>query len=178
MELTCRVPQGSVLRPLLWNIAFDVVFWLPMPRGTTAIDCVDDTLVVAEGDTVEAVQELANAALKTVSDHILGLGLCLSVVKIQAVVFTRHYGASEPLILLEEEVILLGASLKYLGVVLERKGMMFGAHLRAAADKAQRVMGALGKLIPTSAARVRTEDVCFRALCTPCFFTVLRHGLL
>lgn len=25
-EASCRVPQGSVLRPLLWNLAFDATF--------------------------------------------------------------------------------------------------------------------------------------------------------
>jgi len=71
-----------------------------------------------------------------------GLGLHLSAEKTQAVVFTRRYRAAEPLILLEGQAIRLGAYLKYLGVVLERKETMFGVHLRAAADKAQRVMDA------------------------------------
>jgi len=49
------------------------------------------------------------------------------VKKTQGVVFTRLYGTAEPLIILEGEAIRLGASLKYLGVMLERK-MMFRVH--------------------------------------------------
>lgn len=55
MVVTCGVPQGSVLSPLLWNIAFDAVLRLPMPRETTVIDYAYDTLVVAEKDTIDAV---------------------------------------------------------------------------------------------------------------------------
>lgn len=34
MDITCGVPQGSVLGLLLWNLAYDSVFRLPLPRGT------------------------------------------------------------------------------------------------------------------------------------------------
>jgi len=60
------------------------------------------------------------------------------------VVFTRRYEAAEPQILLERQAVWLGASLKYLGIMLKPKGMM----VDAAANKAQRIMGALGRLIP------------------------------
>jgi len=70
MKVTCGVPQDSVLSH------------------------ADDTLVVAKGDTVDAVQERVNVALETVSDHIRGLGLCLSAEKTQAMVSTKCYGAA------------------------------------------------------------------------------------
>jgi len=88
-----------------------------LPKGTTAIAYADDTLVMTEWYTVYAVQDGLNIALNTVSDHIRGLGLRLSVGKTQAMGFTRYYKAAETLILLEEAVQ-LGISLKYLGVVL------------------------------------------------------------
>lgn len=54
--LTCGILQESVLGPLLWNITYDVVLCLPLPRGTITIGYADDTMIVAEGDTVEEVQ--------------------------------------------------------------------------------------------------------------------------
>jgi len=72
-----------------------------MPRGMRAIGYVDDTLVVAEGDTVDAVQERGNVALEIVLDHICGLGFHLSAKKTQAMVFTRRYGAAKLFIVLE-----------------------------------------------------------------------------
>lgn len=74
-----------VLGPLLWNVAFDVVFQLPMPKGTTAIGYADDTLIVAKDDSVDAMQEHANVALEAVVDNIQGLRLCLTMKKTQEV---------------------------------------------------------------------------------------------
>lgn len=63
-------------------------------------------------------------------------------------VFTRHHGAPNPLIGLKEEAVRLGASLMYSGIVLERKETMFGVHLRAVAEKIQRVISAVKRLKP------------------------------
>lgn len=43
---------------------------------------------------MDAMQEPANDALKTIVDNIQGLGLGLAVNKTQAVVFTKRYGAA------------------------------------------------------------------------------------
>lgn len=146
--VTRGVPQGSVLGPLLWNVAYDTVFRLPMPRGTIVSGYADDTLVVAEGDTEESVQNRANAALASVADHIRQLGLRLAVEKTEAVVFKNRYRPVDLRLRIEGQVVRPGATLKYLGVILENKGTWFGAHLHAAADKARRVMTALSRLMP------------------------------
>lgn len=146
--VTRGVPQGSVLGPLLWNVAYDTVFRLPMPRGTIVSGYADDTLVVVEGDTVESVQNRANAALASVAGHIRQLGLRLAVDKTEAVVFKNQYRPVDLRLRIEGQIVRPGASLKYLGVVLENKGTWFGAHFRAAADKARRVMTALSRLMP------------------------------
>lgn len=45
------VPQGSVLGPTLWNIAYDSVLQLGSDYGCQTICYADDTLVLASGDT-------------------------------------------------------------------------------------------------------------------------------
>ena len=146
--VTCGVPQGSVLGPLLWNVAYDAVLRLPLPRGTITIGYADDTLIVAEGDSVEAAQNRTNAALATVSRGIGDLGLQLAVHKTAAVAFSDRVWITSPRIRLNGELVALQDSLKYLGILLDRKACLYGAHIRAAAEKAQRVLTSLSRLMP------------------------------
>lgn len=148
MGVTCGVPQGSVIGPLLWNIAYDSVFRLPLPRGATTIGYADDTMVVAEGSTPEELEDVANGALAVVSEHIAQLGLRLAVEKTEAVLFRQKYKVVPPRIHIQGSTVPLGPSLKYLGVVLENRGTMYGAHWQKTADKAGRVLGALAGLMP------------------------------
>lgn len=96
IEATFGVPQRSVLELFLWNVAYDAMFRFPMPWGVAIIGYVDDTLVMAEGDSMDEMQEPANAVLETVAGTIRGLGFRLAVEKTKLVVFTRCRGALDP----------------------------------------------------------------------------------
>lgn len=61
MGLSCGIPQGSVLRPLLWNIAYDAVLRHLMPRGAITIDFIEDTLIVGKDNTVGKDEDYASA---------------------------------------------------------------------------------------------------------------------
>ncbi|KAL4150143.1 hypothetical protein QTP88_003977 [Uroleucon formosanum] len=121
---------------------------LPLPAGATIIGYADDTLVVSEGNTLAALQDCANAALATVAGHIGDLGLRLAVDKTEAVVFKAQYGPADLRLRIGDQAVRVCESLKYLGIVHEAKGTWYGAHYRAAADKARRVMAALRGLMP------------------------------
>jgi len=109
---------------------------------------VDDTLIVVERNTLEAVQNRANAMLVTVAEHKRVFDLRLSVDKTEAVVFMSRYGTAEPLLRLEGQAVWLGLSLNLVEVILENKGTIFCAYLRALSEKAERVMSALSGLMP------------------------------
>ncbi|CAK1599205.1 unnamed protein product [Parnassius mnemosyne] len=48
-EMSCGVPQGSVLGPPLWNIGYDWVLRADLPTGVSVVCYADDTLVLAQG---------------------------------------------------------------------------------------------------------------------------------
>jgi len=78
------------------------------------------------------------------------LGLRLAVDKTEAVVFKAQYGPADLSLRIGDQAVQMCAALNYLGVVHEAKGMWYGAHYRAAADKARRIMAALRGLMPNA----------------------------
>ncbi|KAA5629175.1 hypothetical protein F3G63_35205, partial [Pseudomonas aeruginosa] len=73
--VSCGVPQGSVLGPLLWDVGFDWVLRGANLRGVQVICYADDTLVTARGDDYRSASILAAAAVATVVARIRKLGL-------------------------------------------------------------------------------------------------------
>lgn len=108
MLVTCGVLQGSVLRPLLWNVVYDTMFHLPLPRGIIIIGYANDILIIAEEFTKEAMQNRANAAIGTVSGHIRDQGLRF------VVMFRNQYGQGETQLWIQDQAAVLEATLKYL----------------------------------------------------------------
>ncbi|XP_025163393.1 uncharacterized protein LOC112590593 [Harpegnathos saltator] len=90
------VLQGSVLGPLLWNIAFDRVLRFPLPLGAHAVCYADDTLVLAEGENWGEARLRAETALSSVVGTIRDLGLKVATQKTQAMLFHRRRGEGRP----------------------------------------------------------------------------------
>lgn len=59
-KMESGVPQGSVLKPLLWNITFDQVLKGTMEKGCRLLAYADDTLILATGKSVERARQRAN----------------------------------------------------------------------------------------------------------------------
>lgn len=74
---------------------------------------------MSEGDSVDAMQERAHAALETVADSFRCLGLRLAAKRTQVVVLTRCYGVVSILVFLFGEAVRLGACMNYLDIVFE-----------------------------------------------------------
>jgi len=69
------VPQGSVLGPLLWNIAYDEVLGRVLPPGCHVICYADNTLVVAGGKSWGDAIANGNVAVAGIVGGIKALGL-------------------------------------------------------------------------------------------------------
>jgi len=120
-RIDCGVPQGSVLGPLLWNLAYDHVFRTALPPSSMVVCYTDDTIVLAGGCDWGKATARANIALTSVARSIAILGLGVAARKTETVFF---HGSSRgpPLPTFSrvgEACVQVGEIIKYLGLHLD-----------------------------------------------------------
>ena len=80
-------PQGSVLGPLLWIIAYNYLIVTLKDSGVAAYCYADDTVIILSGSSPESIASNLTVALTTVSEILLKSGLKLNDSKTEIVVF-------------------------------------------------------------------------------------------
>ena len=148
-QMSCGVPQGSVLGPLLWNIGYDWVLRGELSPGVDLTCYADDTLVTARGSSHREAALLATAAVSQVVGRIRRLGLEVALSKSEAMVFHGPRRAPPPgsHIVVGGARIAVECTMKYLGLVLDSR-WDFGPHFRWLAPKLLSAAGALSTLLP------------------------------
>ena len=145
------VPQGSVLGPLLWNIAYDAVLRAPILPDSALACYADDTLVLVWGAAWGGTVRLAELAVAHVVAAIKGLGLGVSPEKSEAIWFCRRADHGTPpagyRLRLEGAEIGVGTSMKYLSLTLDSH-WTFCAHFERLAPSVKATANALERLLP------------------------------
>jgi len=134
-SICCGVPQGSVLGPLLWKIAYDRILCLPLPRGCHAICYADDTRGSYRiGETLARTTAVARV-VRGITD----MGLKVVAHKTKALFFYGKSSGQPPSahIGIGGTSILVGYRLKYLGLLLDGK-WSFGLHFEVLAPRVER----------------------------------------
>lgn len=147
--VSCGVPQGSVLGPLLWNIGYDWVLRGANLRGVELTCYADDTLVTAFGEHHREALLLATAGVAQVVGRIRRLGLEVALNKSEALCFhgPRRAPPANAHIVVGGVSIGLKPTMRYLGLVLDGR-WKFNEHFRHLAPKLIRAANALGQLLP------------------------------
>lgn len=164
-EVTCGVPQGSVLGPLLWNIMYDGLLDTDLGVDCTGFSSsslvafADDVAIIATGrDTANLVSAM-NSALAAVADWMMENGLKLSVHKTEAVMLTSKRGYEKPSFTINGESVQFKNHIRYLGVELS-KSMGFKTHIQIASAKAEKTAAGLSRILPNvGGSRQRTRKV-------------------
>jgi len=146
-NVTCGVPQGSVLGPALWNVFYDKLLDLEMPSGVQLVAFADDVCVLGIARNGEAAATLLNPVLEKVSDWMTDNGLKLAPAKTEAVVLTRKNLYANPELFVEGHAIPIKPSMRYLGVELDTR-LSFTKHVHQASLKACQSALAIGRLMP------------------------------
>lgn len=145
--ITGGVPQGSVVGPLLWNITYNAVLSGELPHGAQLLGFADDTMVLITGESIGVLESRSNEVLDIIARRIIGLGLEIAAEKTEAVLFTSRYKFDTPNVSLLGIQLKIASEMTYLGMVVDRT-RLFKAHVRKAADKAEKVSAQLARLMP------------------------------
>jgi ribonuclease HI len=140
-RLVKGTPQGGVLSPVLWNLAFDDVLKLVDDSSITACGYADDLALIGRGLDTGTVIHNMQQVLNKVTRWGTSQGLRFSPSKSVAIAFTRKtlpWGGSQQLTLYNTP-LQWSDQVKYLGVTLDKR-LNWGVHLRDKTSKAIRLL--------------------------------------
>jgi len=145
-RVTCGVPQGSVLSPILWNVGYDRVLRVDLPPGCETLGYADDTAIVVVGDSLQKAVRRADVCTAIVVGEIRQLGLKVSPQKTEVIAFGGPRRVPPSGIWVDGVLVPIGSSIRYLGLVLDA-GWTFRDHFDRLLTRADG-MAALGRLMP------------------------------
>ncbi|KAE9531508.1 hypothetical protein AGLY_010714 [Aphis glycines] len=145
--VTCGVPQGSVLGPTLWNVAYDSLLKMETPPGVQLVGFANDLTVVGTVVSGQQLEDAINPTLTIIDDWMQSRGLELAHQKSEAVVLSGRRAFVPPCLTIGGLLIPLRNDIRYLGVTLDKR-LTFAAHASTVAAKAARSAAALFRLMP------------------------------
>lgn len=143
------VPQGSVLGPVLWNLAFNGVLDLTEDaKGSNILCYADDTLIVVTGRRCKLTCVKASLLVNRVINRIRRLGLSVATEKTEAILFRgKNIEGLLNSISIGDTMVNFQPSIEYLGIMVD-VSWTFSSHFKYVMDKTERVVLALNRLMP------------------------------
>ncbi len=121
-KLNVGCPQGSSCGPWYWNISYDDIFDIVLDGEYDQIKgFCDDTRMDFFSDNIKDLEEQATKALQSLCDWAKTNKLKFNASKTVCVLFTKRQKYDQPKIKLQNQLLNISTSVKYLGVYVDSK---------------------------------------------------------
>ena len=135
--LTKGTPQGGVLSPVMWNIAFDGLLEIFSKGPVTCIGFADDAALVNTGSYANTLVAEAQSAVNKATDWGKENGLEFSPAKTAVILFARNKKPKKlaKLKVYDKEVEFVDSA-KYLGLIID-SSLSWKPHIKLKLKKAK-----------------------------------------
>ena len=169
-SITCGVPQGSILGPLLF-----IIYINDLHRSLSKCSVfhfADDTNLLFSGKNTKNMAKEINIELKSLFDWLCANRLSLNVSKTEFIIFRPPRSNLENRVVLKLNGTKLFESpkLKYLGVILDNK-LSWKHHINELSKKLNRAVGMVYKI------RTNCSNAVLRSLYFSLFHSHITYGI-
>ena len=155
MNISCGVPQGSVLGPILFLIYIN-----DLPNISNKLKFflfADDTNIYLEGNDLSNLEKTMNKELKKLYEWLCLNRLSLNISKTNFIIFSPPNTFKKPVtIKIAKKAISEAKYVKYLGVLID-SNLSFKYHIEELTKKVARAIGVLYKIKPFVSAKILTN---------------------